>query len=435
MRKEKERRIMIDILQTIGMDMWHTTMAMSPYLLFGFLMAGILSALISPETVERHLGRLGFASVFKASAFGVPLPLCSCGVIPVGTSLRRHGASKGAATAFLISTPQTGVDSIMVTFSLLGPLLAVVRPIVAFLAGLLGGVLVDAVDANGNNGGDAPVEPCTDACCSTRDTHPLLWRILHYGFVVLTRDLAKALIIGIIIAGILHAIPIKEMLGEELRTGVGGMLFLLLFSIPLYICATASVPMAYALLTQGFSPGAVLVFLMAGPATNAATIAAILKVMGGRITSIYVGTIAVVAFLAGAVMDYMVPNARQLSELPKGWELPGWVGTSSAVALILILANAMRPTKSEEESEAHSHEESVVLSITGMTCGHCAKAVEDALRACDGVGRVTVDLQSEQATIMGANACPDTLIAAVESVGFRAEQAASGSDASCHDHC
>ncbi len=136
----------MDIAREILLKTWETLVEMSPFLLFGFLVAGILYVFIRPELVERHLGGRGILQVVKASLLGVPLPLCSCGVIPVSASLRRHGAGRGATTSFLISTPQTGVDSIMVTLSLLGPVFAIFRPLFAFVSGIFGGAVVNAFD-------------------------------------------------------------------------------------------------------------------------------------------------------------------------------------------------------------------------------------------------------------------------------------------------
>ena len=187
----------------IAREFWGVLTEMSPYLLFGFLVAGILSVFIRPETVERHLGGHGLWPIVKASAFGVPLPLCSCGVIPVAASLRRHGASKGATTSFLMSTPQTGVDSILVTLSLLGPVVAIFRPIVAFVSGVIGGSVVSLTQKNDPSTVET-VEKCHDSCCSTDGpVHGKLMRVLRYGFVTLPRDIAKPLLAGLVIAGLI----------------------------------------------------------------------------------------------------------------------------------------------------------------------------------------------------------------------------------------
>ena len=152
-------------LTDIAVSFWLVLSEMSPYLLFGFLMAGVLSVCISPQWIERNLGGNGFSPIVKASAFGVPLPLCSCSVIPVSASLRRHGASKGATTAFLISTPQTGVDSIFATLSLLGWAYAIYRPIAALVTGVFGGMVV-SLTGREESESDAPAEKCHEACCN-----------------------------------------------------------------------------------------------------------------------------------------------------------------------------------------------------------------------------------------------------------------------------
>ena len=212
--------------------------------------------------------------VIKASLLGVPLPLCSCGVIPVAASLRRHGASRGATTAFLLSTPQTGVDSIVVTYSLMGGLFALIRPVVAFITGLVGGWLVDALAGQdyGNATGVNPSAPCAGECCalSVRRQNRLV-RALHYGFVTLPRDIGKALVVGLIISGVIAAFVPDDFFAGVFGTGLVGMLIMMAVGMPLYVCATGSVPVAAALMMKGVSPGAALVFLMTGPATNAAT--------------------------------------------------------------------------------------------------------------------------------------------------------------------
>ncbi len=206
----------------LAREFWMLLGEMAPWLLFGFLVAGVLSVFLRPETIERHLGGRGLGPSLKAAAFGVPLPLCSCGVIPVAASLRRHGASRGATAAFLLSTPQTGVDSILVTFSLLGPVFAVVRPVVAFLSGVIGGAAVDllgderdvpaapAPDVAGPlalpaaaSAGDPAGQACTDACCTAEPGEPWWRRVLTYGFVTLPEDLARPLLLGILVAGLI----------------------------------------------------------------------------------------------------------------------------------------------------------------------------------------------------------------------------------------
>jgi len=348
---------MVEQLQQFLESLWDIVGQMSPYLLFGFAIAGVLNVLIAPARVERHLGGSGLWPVVKASAFGVPLPLCSCGVIPVGASLRRHGAGKGATTAFLISTPQTGVDSVFVTFSLLGPVYAVFRPIVALISGVVGGGLVDAVAGDENThttNGD-----CQDECCEDRGQRHWLLRILRYGFVVLARDIAAALLIGLIVAAVITTLVpddfFADQLGGILAGGIGAMLIMMVLGIPVYVCATASVPVAAALINKGVSPGAALVFLMTGPATNAATIATVWKTMGRRTALVYMLTVAATAVGAGLLLDLFF-EVRNISPKPMDMEmLPEWATIACTVVLLVVLAYAIfsKPHANLDDHEGH----------------------------------------------------------------------------------
>ena len=278
---------------SVPVAFWGVLSQMAPYLLFGFLAAGVLSVVISPRFVARHLGGRGVMSVLKASAFGVPLPLCSCSVIPVATSLRRHGAGKGATTAFLISAPQTGVDSILVTFSLLGGVFAVFRPIAALLSGLVGGVLVELVDRDCDTCAAPSVQE--DVPSDPRGLGRRVFHALRYGFLTLPEDIGKALLVGLVVAALISAAAAGDFfataLGGRVGGGIVGMLVMMLLGVPVYVCATASVPIAAALIAKGVSPGAALAFLMTGPATNAATIVTVWKVMGVRTGIAYLVTI------------------------------------------------------------------------------------------------------------------------------------------------
>jgi uncharacterized protein len=351
----------IEHLTDLGQEFWTIIGQMSPYLLLGFLTAGVLNVFISPEWIERHLGGKGIWPIAKASAFGVPLPICSCGVIPIAASLRRHGASKGATTAFLISTPQTGIDSIFVTFSLLGPVYAIFRPIVALLSGMLGGGLIDAADS------DSPApkpETCHDACCSGQVRRNWLVRIFHYGFVTLARDISRALVVGLIIAAAITAlVPVNflaDQLGPMWTKGFGAMLVMMLLGIPVYVCATASVPVAAALIVTGISPGAALVFLMTGPATNAATIATVWKTMGRKTALLYLLSVGASAVGAGLLLDFLFKTVDIQASPMEMDMLPTWATVASAIALLLVLLNAMlRPGAKHHDDDScddHSHE-------------------------------------------------------------------------------
>ena len=314
---------------------------MAPYLLLGFAVAGALSVWVSPEWVERRLGGHGLWPVLKASLFGVPLPLCSCGVIPVAASLRRHGASRAATTAFLLSTPQTGVDSIAVTYALLGPVFAVFRPIAAFLTGLFGGALVRAFgEKNGATSTQEQKQPCCHSCCEGKHESGKLSRAWRHGFVALPKDIALPLLVGILIAGALATFVPANSLATYVGGGALSILIMMAAGVPVYVCATASVPIALGFMHLGASPGAALAFLIAGPATNAVTVATTWKVLGRRTALIYLFTVAAGAFACGLLLDqFMLVAHDALPQLAAHQHAtPHWYHDAAAGALLLVLA-------------------------------------------------------------------------------------------------
>ena len=336
-----QANIIVKYLTRVLADFWATIAQMSPYLLFGFFVAGILSVLVSQRLVEKHLGGRGMWPLLKASFFGVPLPLCSCGVIPVSISLHKHGASKASTIAFLLSTPQTGVDSVFVTLSLLGPVFAVFRPVAALLTGVVGGGLVNTVERSPKNHNAAP-QKCSDECCEPRDKAHKLVRGLKYGFITLPRDIAKAMLVGLAIAAVMSvAVPDNFFADTPLGRGVPAMLVMMVLGIPVYVCATASVPVAAALILTGFSPGAAVVFLMTGPATNAAALATIWKALGARTAIVYLLAVVVCALAAGLFLDMTFPQLGASVRTHVHQIEPSVFGHVSAVALLAILGFAV----------------------------------------------------------------------------------------------
>ncbi len=453
-----------DIVVRVVLESWGVLGEMAPYLLFGFLMAGILSICISPEFIERHLGGRGFGPVVKAALFGVPLPLCSCGVIPVAASFRRHGASRAAATSFLLSTPQTGVDSIAITYALLGAAFAVYRPIIALATGLLGGLLVMLFSqSNGRNGAVEETPPeCHESCCSEEGSkRNIVWRALEYGFVTLPRDIGLPLLAGVVIAGAITAFLPANELKPYLGGGVLSILLMMALGIPIYVCASASVPIAAGLIHAGASPGAVLAFLIAGPASNAATITTVWKLLGRRTVLLYLLTIIISAVGAGLLLDWLLPAMQikvpdlneQCHEAMKG----GWASAFWAILLLAVLACSYAATYwqkrkgTEEVVEEHAHEgkgtEDVVeghfhktetssrrpppspssssqrleLAIDGMTCSHCVANVTRTLKECDGVASVQIDLAKGRAVILGDHLHSHQLVATVIKTGYVAQ--------------
>jgi len=427
---------MLDIVLKIAWESWLVLGQMAPYLLFGFLMAGVLSVCISSEFVEKHLGGRGFVPVVKAALLGVPLPLCSCGVIPVSAAFRRHGASRAATTSFLLSTPQTGIDSIAITYSLLGPVIAIFRPIIALATGLLGGLLILLFGEREANDVDPESQPhnCQEACCAGKETQSYFRRALMFGFVVLPRDIGLALFMGIVVAGAIGVFVPHNSLHAYLGGGILAILVMIALGVPLYVCASASVPIAAGLIHMGASPGAALAFLISGPATNAATLATVWKFLGGRAMLLYLLTIVISAIGSGLTLDWFMPTMPDLlpplsNHVHEAMGLDGF-SMSCAIVLLLVVACSYiirQPTETHNETTDLQNVggettaiERMELAIDGMTCSHCAAAVTQALNECPGVATARVDLTTGRATLTGKQLDVQNLIAAVDKLGYHA---------------
>ena len=279
---------------------------MAPYLLFGYVFAGLLHIFFNTSFVSRHLGRGDFLSVLKSSLFGIPLPLCSCSVIPAAASLKREGASKGSVLSFLITTPTTGVDSIFATYSLMGGFFTVYRIVASFVTGVLAGSMAN-VFLKGET--QMPEEKPACRLCSGEEHHfhskaEKLFGAARYAFVDLIRDSGFSIVIGIFIGGVIAYFMPEELVKTYLGSGITAMLVMLLAGIPMYVCATASIPVAAALLAKGLDPGAALVFLIAGPATNIVTMSVVLRDLGARGLGLYLGAIVTSSLALGFLMNY-----------------------------------------------------------------------------------------------------------------------------------
>jgi len=343
---------MLDIVEGILIESWKILNAFSVYFLIGLCVSGILKGIMSDSFVVRHLGSNTFRAVIKAALLGIPLPLCSCGVIPVAIGLRRQGAGTGPTTAFLIATPETGVDSIAVTYALLDPLITIIRPVAAFLTAMTAGSIVTCMPEE-KSLVTPPPAPDTCSCQNTTKQHrscctqhTVRGRIktgLQFSFRDLLADVGPPLLFGVVLAGIISYVVPPRFLEQHLVPGVQQMLVMLIVGIPLYVCATASTPIVAALALKGLSPGAALVFLLAGPATNIATIMIVATLLGRRIALVYVGVIAVAALVFGMATDALYGI---LSRDLTGWITPhshttaAWIAPTAAVVLLGCIVRA-----------------------------------------------------------------------------------------------
>lgn len=467
--------IMNDILCLIN--------GMSPYLLLGFGLAGLMHAFIPNHYFSDYLSRPNLRSVAYATLFGIPLPLCSCGVIPTAMSLRREGASQGAVTAFLVATPQTGIDSIIATYSLMGWPFALIRPFAAIVTALFAGTLThlwmetsSSAASTAASSAASPQHPhgqCRSFASKMREA-------VGYAYVEMMGDIGKWLAIGLVVAALITAFVPAEAFAVFQGNTWASMLLVLCIAVPMYLCATGSIPIAVALMMKGLTPGAALVLLMAGPACNMASLLVVRKVLGGRTLAAYLVSIILGAVGFGALIDHLqfsgkIDFLHGLSQTAACCHDDGaWWMWASTILLLLLLVNALLLPRfglgwgkahdhchchcQEHEPGNHHHDcccghqehhdgcgctcgdpecgccqtdaeaenggapAVVHLTVRGMTCSHCAATVEKTLRSLEGVAEVEVHQASGRVIVRGT-AEAETLMQAIGSIGFEADLA------------
>ena len=408
-------------------EMFDLINGMAPYLLLGFFLAGVMHAFVPQTLYRRYLGGHSFRAVLNAALLGIPLPLCSCGVIPTAMSLRKEGASKGATVSFLISTPQTGVDSIIATYSLMGLPFALIRPLVALVTSLLGGCLVNKLDDKESpevqQGASSVAEDVAQKSFVQR-----MKSAFRYAFVEMMQDIGRWLLLGLVVAGLITVFVPDSFFALFADKPLLSMLLVLAFAVPMYLCATGSIPIAVALILKGLSPGTALVLLMAGPAVNVASMLVISRVMGKKTLALYLLSIVSGAIFFGLGIDYLLPRewfATPLAYIHDCHEHGmSWFNLSCLVVLLLLLANAFiqryrKPQTCGCHGGCACHDEEKVWTVTvkGMSCNHCKANVEKAILKVEGVERVDINLSDGQTVIYGTFD-KDNVRKSVEAIGF-----------------
>ena len=469
--------VVVDILEKFVWQFVTLFSEMAPFLLLGFLLAGILHVWVPNHLYVPKIAKPNFKSVLWAALFGVPLPICSCGVIPTSIALRREGASKGASVSFLISTPATGVDSILATYSLLGGPFAILRPVAAFVTAMLGGVFTNFATRNEKDvavgeavgthehhheHGDDDHCGCSDdhcECCCDEDEHheersfaQKIGETFRYGLVNMVGDVSKWLTIGLLLGALIAAFVPDDFFLFLHEYSLLCMLVVLLLAMPMYTCATGSIPLALALVEKGITPGAALVLLMAGPATSIASMLVVGKAFGKRTLVAYLVSIALGAMAFGFVVDTFLMDTFLASMLPHvsdecdGHGAVGIFDYACAVLLASLMIYAKFAHKGcgghcdcgdhgccccedhdDDECGCHEHEHghcepmSVTYRVNGMNCSHCKACVEKAVRMLDGVVFAEADVASKELRVQWHDeddVNEDALKTAVDEAGF-----------------
>ena len=381
-------------------ECWCIFCTLAPWLLLGIFGAGVLHVFLPQGFIRRHLGRgTGLLGILKSTLLGVPLPLCSCGVIPAALGLRKDGASRGASVSFLISTPQTGLDSIFVSAGMIGWPFALFKVIVAFLTGLLGGCFTDLFVKDNDQ------KSCSEELNPSYEHRRSFKELILFSIDELLGSIWKWIVLGVLFSALINIfVPEDWFAGTPLSGGIVGMLLVLLFSMPLYVCATASVPIAAALISQGMAPGAALVFLMAGPATNIATIGAVAKSLGFRALIIYL-LVIVSSSIAGALLfDYFFVSQKMFIVLEGHHHVSTFSQVCGGVLALILCKIFIKEFKSvlrnfrKDRSDLLSFE-LVVLQVQNIQCDNCVRKIKDLLGAINEVHSCAVDSSTGRAEI------------------------------------
>ena len=415
---------MINWIESYLTELWYLLLEMAPWLLLGFTFAGLLHVFIPKGSISKYMGGRNLKSVIYAALLGVPLPLCSCGVIPTGISFNKEGASKGATVSFLISTPQTGVDSILATYSILGLPFALIRPVVAFLSGIFGGVITNLTSEN------EKIITAEELALLNENTEKgnKFRRMARYAYHEFLMDIADWLIIGFMAAALIAVLLPDNFFTLYLHSQFLSMLVVLAAAVPLYVCATGSIPIAAVLMMKGLSPGAALVFLMAGPATNVATMTVIGKALSKNTLIVYLITIIISSLFFGWMTNHFLPiEWFAMTSHKYGVHdhnlLPYWFQMASAISLLMLLANGYfrkwLTVKENKTLQDMTHiTKNLTIGVGGMTCNHCKMNVEKSLKSIEGIESALANPDNGDVIIQGNDFDLDIIRQKVEEIGY-----------------
>ena len=415
--------IIINYMLLFLREMWGLCLEMAPYLLLGMLVSGLISIFIDSSFIFKHIGQKNAGSVLKSTLFGIPLPLCSCGVIPVAATLRESGASKGATVSFLVSTPQTGVDSIFLTYGMLGPMFALFRPLAALASGFFSGIVINNFDHDMHHHlSESDNDP------KTKDSlHKRIISGVKYGFLTLPADIVIPLTQGLVVAAAIAILIPPQFIAEHFSSSnLIQYTMMLAVSLPIYVCATASIPIAVVLMAKGITPGAAFIFLMAGPATNASSIAVIKNILGKRTLYHYLVLIAFTAISFGYILDnFLTVTLPDMSSHTHHHVMDNYGSIILSVIFLVILVNAYFYRSNSEstdstdiENNIENDQEKIAITVDGMTCSHCKESVESAIYSFSGVASASVDLLTGNVIVVGSGLDETALKEKITAKGF-----------------
>ena len=420
----------MDLIVKFVAEFVATLCEMSPYLLIGFGIAGLLHVFVPRSLTQRYFHGSGVGASFRAALLGVPLPLCSCGVIPTSMAFYKNGASKGSTLSFLVSTPQTGVDSIIATYSMLGLPFAIMRPLLAFITGVAGGWIEGVVDKQEDNENKTVVDDDMSVDVSPRGFWRKLVEALRYGFIDFLGDISKWLVIGLLVAALITTLVPHDFMETMNLSPILQMLLIIVVAVPMYVCATGSIPVAAGLVAVGVDPGAAFVFLMAGPATNAATITILRKTLGQRALLVYLLSIVCGALVGGVVISYLLPT-DWFAVASRG--VCGECVVGDGIGLVPIVCGVIMAAlvvwsfvfnkicgchKSFDEAGCAPAEITAVFKVKNMTCSHCKANVESAAKSVAPGLFAEANVSESTLVVRGLSVETEKIVEAVSQMGY-----------------
>ena len=417
---------MIEVLYEILWESFLLLARMAPYLLLGVAFAGALHVLLPVGFVARHLGGPSLGSVIRAAILGVPLPICSCGVVPVAASLKKSGASDGATVSFLVTTPTTGVDSIMATYSLLGPAFAVARVAASVVIGLAAGLAVALGLRPAEEAAEAP--PAMETAPAVGASGDRLRRAVSYAVGELMAGIARPMVVGTLLGGAIATLVPAGLIGQYVGQGLLSYLVMLGIGIPLYVCASGSIPLAAALLAKGLSPGAALVFLIVGPATNVATVTVVSEMLGKKVLAIYLAALALGSLASGLATDTIfahlaswVPAAHAAAHHHE--DLSSFeIITGALMAALLGYHLLFKPLAARLRARAKEDDAMLVFKVPDMNCAHCARTITGAVSNLPGIRGVDADPETKLVNLEADDDVDGEAVRkAIEEAGFHPE--------------
>lgn len=404
-------------------EFWNVSCMMAPWVLFGFLFGGIIAVLVPESFIKKHLGGRGIIAILKAALIGVPLPLCSCGVIPTAATLKRQVVGNGAVASFITSTPQIGFSSFIPAWQVINPLTAIVKALFAFISGVSVGILVNLFTKNEPDAANTKVESATPVTIALPQKENKIIAIIRYAFGTLMGDVGGTLLFGLLVSALISLALPDDFAAEYVAGSLWAKPLMILVSMPLYVCTNAVIPIGAMLLLKGFSPGTVMVFLIAGPSCSAPMIAAFWKIVGKKATFIYLATMIICTLLVGWGLDvFAAATPESLTAAHCHQDEANWFEHLCALFMIILILHSILKKYFISGATLTPDQGQILLAVSEMECGHCKQVVEKTLNSMQGVQVVNVDLANGQALVKAPESLLPQILSELEQAGHKASK-------------